>query len=810
MKNVLNIFLLFFSLSICSNMQALTTPQSQMEKLDRGVVAIKNGNNTFVSWRLLGTDDENVIFNLLRDGSKVASGLRVTNYTDTKGTDASQYQVETVLDGKVIETSTAVQRWGDIFKSIKLDRPVSTNAAYHYFPNDVSVGDVDGDGLYELIVKWDPSNAKDNETNGYTGKVFLDCYRLDGTKLWRIDMGWNIRAGAHYTQFLVYDFNGDGKAELICKTAPGTLDGTNQYVTVAATDATIKNEKNTTTYINSKGRVLTGPEYLTVFDGLTGRAIHTVWYNPNRGFGVGSSATMSELWGDDYGNRCDRFLAGVAYLDGVDKNPSAVMCRGYYTRSYLWAVDFDGKELKTKWLHGSVSASKVEHTDANGTKEERTYNSNTAPAGVKTSSCTAYGQGCHSLTIGDCDGDGCDEIVYGGATVDHDGWILHSTGLDHGDALHLSDMMPDRPGLEVMMVHEHAPFGFHVRDAQTGEILVYQKGLVDTGRGIAADVSKKNRGFEFWCSGDFDLNKEDDKQGPKNIYNIQNEVIAHYTTDYPFYNFRMYWDGDAYDDLFDKGAIQQGNEGIGSRLLTCGNYAGSATYGTKANPQLLADLFGDWREEVILFDKTDSCTLNIFSTTTATKLRVPTLMHDHVYRMAIAWQNVGYNQPPHLGYYLPDYVAARLEPVAGSSKEVTSSVDKEIEMTFRLVNCTSCTIGDSYLNDEYLTGYVAPDGFDFKVDTKAGTCTLKGTPTVVGEYKIVIDIPARLADDGTAVSDTLHLHVTNSSGIESMKEAPMVMDRNVYDLQGRRVEQLRKGAVYVVRRGQKTVKMIAK
>ena len=641
--------------------------KAQQEQLDRGVVAVKNGSQTFISWRLLGTDDAKTTFDVLRDGNVIKSDLAVTNYTTGGGTDNSLYEVVAKVNGQEADRSKAVSRWTNIYKQVRLDKPAST-AGYSYFPNDCSVGDLDGDGEYELVIKWDPTNNQDNSKSGKTGNVYLDAYKMDGTKLWRIDLGQNIRAGAHYTQFLVYDFDGDGRAELICKTAPGSKDGQGTFVNQAADEAAMRsNYINQVNYANSNGYILSGAEYLTVFEGTTGRAIHTVWYNPNRGCTTGevkapSTTELNNLWGDGYGNRCDRFLAAVAHLDGQEGKASAVMCRGYYTRAYLWAVDFDGEKLKTRWLHASISPTEVEVTNADGEKTTQTYSTNTSGISSGTNDvhfyCTAFGQGCHSLAVGDVDGDGCDEIIYGSAAIDHDGSLLHTTGLGHGDALHLSDLMPDRPGLEVMMVHEEAPFGWSVRDAKTGELIIHHTGRDDTGRGIAADIYADHRGFEYWHSDDNDYKDASSQtvSGPKNIYGSDDTVVGHYTQNYPFYNFRIYWNGDAQDELFDKGAL---NDGKWNRLLSCGNYGNSVTYGSKANPLLIADIMGDWREEIVMFDKSDSASVNIFTTTTATEHRVPTLMHDHIYRLSVAWQNVGYNQPPHLGYYLPDYVEGK-------------------------------------------------------------------------------------------------------------------------------------------------------
>ena len=789
-----------------------STSWAQQERLNRGLVAVKKGSTTFVSWRVLNSDGADVCFDLLRDGNVVEQGLTVSNATVTGGQDNSRYQVVVRNGDETLETTDTVTRWGDIYTTLRLDRPASQPDC-HYFPNDCSVADLDGDGQYELVIKWDPSNNQDNSNSGKTGNVYLDAYKMvpgetkDGqvvncTRLWRIDLGQNIRAGAHYTQFLVYDFDGDGRAELVCKTAQGSMDGQGNYVNKAASDNKIKSASNSLRYANDQGRILSGAEYLTVFEGTTGRALHTVWYNPNRGCTTGevkapSATELNNLWGDNYGNRCDRFLACVAHLDGTDRPASAVMCRGYYTRAYLWAVDFDGEQLTTRWLHASVSPTQVEVTDRSG-KQTTTYDSNTSGIGTN---YTAYGQGCHSVAVGDVDGDGCDEIIFGSAAIDNDGSLLHTTGLGHGDALHLSDLMPDRPGLEVMMVHEEEPYGWSVRDAMTGQLLIHHTGSEDTGRGIAADIFKEHRGFEYWHSDDYNTNQ--------NIYSSNDEVVGHYTKNYPFYNFRIYWDGTPQDNLFDKGALNDGNW---SRLLSCGNYGNSVTYGSKANPLLIADILGDWREEIIMFDKTDSTTVNIFTTTKATKLRVPTLMQDHIYRMSVAWQNVGYNQPPHLGYYLPDYVATRFEVVGHGQKEQTLEAGQPItDIVCRMYNCTSALLQHVYLNGQRIKSYSAPDGFTFKADAAAHIFTLAGTPAEVGEYEFVVKSNGDVS--GQSITDTLRLHVTVPQGIVELSSEAAIDNGNVqvYTLDGKcikgRMSQLPHG-MYILR--QKSGKAIKK
>lgn len=629
--------------------QEYRTYPSQMECLDRGVVALPAAQKgVFVSWRLLGTDPQGITFDLLRDGKSIAQRLNVTNFVDVDGTPQSQYQV--VVHGSSGEAGGVVSCWNDLYRSIPLERPeggVLDGRAYTYTPNDCSVGDVDGDGQYEIFLKWDPSNSHDNSHDGLSGDVIIDCLKLDGTKLWRVNLGKNIRAGAHYTQFMVYDFDRDGKAEMICKTAPGTLDGIGHYVTEVADDPEISQADNQAYYRNEKGRILTGPEYLTVFDGQTGRAIHTVYYQPNRAFSVGGAPDYDkEGWGDKgvMGNRGERYLAGVAWLDGPQGKPSAVMCRGYYTPSHLWAVDFDGKKLFTKWFHASTTPHDYYVVNSKG--EQKWYR------GLK---YTAFGQGAHSISVGDVDGDGCDEITYGSAAINNDGTLLYSTGLGHGDATHLSDLDPDRPGLEFYMVHEQYPYGADLRDARTGELLFYETAGADTGRGLAADIDDKHRGFEYW------------QVEKKAVRNIKGEIISEQN---PSINFRIYWDGDLQDELLANRRMRphfpsfiekwDGEKAVplllsnGKQLYEMGHSVSNNW--TKATPCLQADLFGDWREELILWDESDAAHLNIFSTNIPTEYAVPTLMHDNVYRLGICWQNTAYNQPPHLGYYLPDAV----------------------------------------------------------------------------------------------------------------------------------------------------------
>jgi rhamnogalacturonan endolyase len=567
------------------------------ERLDRGVVAIQTPQGVFTSWRVLPSDADDSVYTLLRDGKPIAAldSSTGSNYLDRDGTSDSVYSVE--YKGSV---SPAVKVWKDGFLTLTLDLPdnqtMPDGSTCQYRPNDMSCADLDGDGRYELIVKWEPTNARDNSQNGYTGTTFIDAYTLDGKKLWRIDLGVNIRSGAHYSPYLVYDFDGDGKAELICKTADGTVDGQGRVIGDAKAD-----------YRDKGGRVLNGPEYLTVFNGETGAAVCTIDYPAPR--------TVRKLdrfaadgWGDNYGNRCDRFLACAASLD--KKTTSAIFCRGYYTAAYVMAFDFDGKNLKLRWMHKS-------ETPGEG----------------------LYGEGNHNLAVGDLDGDGKDEIVYGSAALDDDGTLLYRTGLGHGDALHLFASGEDE-ALYVFDVHESkaAEYGMEVRAAD-GKILWGVHAGFDVGRGLAADVDADNPGYEVWS------------YAADGLWSLDCKKISDRR---PSQNFRIYWDGDLQDELFDRSAIDSWKNG---RLATFWRINHSSTInGTKSNPNLQADILGDWREEVILYNAENPAQINIFSTTIPTPYRVNCLMTDHVYRMSIVWQNVGYNQPPHLGRYLPKMV----------------------------------------------------------------------------------------------------------------------------------------------------------
>jgi rhamnogalacturonan endolyase len=588
---------------------AVAAAGRQMESLGRGVVAVDRGDGSvLVSWRLLGTDPDGIAFSLYRstgsgDPVKLTGApiTESTNYVDREVNlgQTQSYSVRPVAGGAEQAPSRSYTLVaGQPFISIALKTPPG------YAPNDASVGDLDGDGEYNIVLH-QAGRGRDNAQSGSTNPPILEAYKLDGTFLWRINLGHNIREGAHYTQFMVYDLDGDGKAEVACKTADGTVDGQGRLIGQADAD-----------YRNSRGYVLDGPELLTVFDGRTGAALATTDYLPPRG--------NVRDWGDDYGNRVDRFLACIAYLDG--RQPSLVMCRGYYTRAVLVAWNWRGGQLTRVWTFDSDD----------GTPAHRSYR----------------GQGNHGLSVGDVDGDGKDEIIYGACAIDDDGTGLYSTGLGHGDAMHLSDIDPNRPGLEVFGIHEQPnhPNGANLRDAATGQV-IWGLPLRDPGRGLAMDIDPRYPGYECWT------NNSD------GLYNCKGEKIS--DSKPRSCNMGIWWDGDLLREILDgsSGGRRGGGrggafidkwdylKGTSTRLLSAGNYGCVTNNGTKANPCLHADILGDWREEVIWRTR-DGKQLRVFITTIPTDHRQYTLMHDPIYRLSVAWQNVAYNQPTQTGFYM--------------------------------------------------------------------------------------------------------------------------------------------------------------
>lgn len=655
----------------------------QMETLGRGLAVVRTENGNYLSWRLLGSENQKTSFRIYRDGSLIATEENSTNYIDEGATSEALYQIEAVQGDVVGEKSEAAGAFssGTNYFDIPLRKPADFqygDSTYSYEPGDASCGDLDNDGEYELIVKWD-ANPQDNSNDGVTGNVYLDAYKLDGTPVWdgMIDLGPNIRGGAHYTQFMVYDLDGDGRAEIACKTAPGSKDALGGYVSGVSLDDAIKTVDDTKIYRNDAGRILDGPEFYTVFAGDTGKAVDTVAYPVPRG-------AVTD-WGDSNGNRADRFLGAIAYLDGV--TPSVVAWRGYYTRTTAVAFNLVDGRLE--------EAARFDTNDAGMQKYA--------------------GQGNHNLTVADVDGDGKDEIICGSLCLDDDFSVKWCSFRGHGDALHIGDYDPTHEGLEYFSVHESGgsiasngvalDYGMTVYDAATGEELFHQGSNRDTGRGIMANVG---------AGGYYQI------MGAGTYKSVGDGTFQSASVPGNSVNFRIFWDGDLYDEMLDGTTITAWDNTRMTPIFTADGCR--RVNGTKATPALQADLFGDWREEVV-YPLSDNSALRVYMSTEMTKYKLPTLMSDPVYRQGVAAENVAYNQPPHIGYYLSEDLFN--PPIEGITME--SAPDKTVYQVGEKIDLTGLSLTAHY-----------EDGTQGQIDTYAVSgydANAAGQQTVTVEYR---------------------------------------------------------------------------
>ena len=628
----------------------------QMEKLDRGLIAIKTDGGVYLSWRLFdsednifGSADKNVSFNVYRDGKKISEVATKTNYVDS--TVGKNYSVAPVINGVEGEKCNAVTVYNNSYFDIPLLKPDDETiydpsgtelATYSFFPVDCSTGDVDGDGEYEIIVKW-TSSEHDVGSPGdpaYSGTVHLAAYKLDGTKLWKNDiaLGKNVYSSAHTVQFLVYDFDGDGKSEVICQTSLGSKDGQGKYVSNAAqTDEEIKaitDEENSTADYRGYGRITEGKEFLTVFNGETGVAMDTINLPTTRGSENGVD------YGDDFGNRSNRFVSDIAYLDG--EKPYAIYLRGYYfgrngkQRTSIAGISWDGTALSPTYR----------------------FDTQKGQEGYYDGAYQYVGNGNHNCTVADVDNDGKDEFITGALCMevndDNEFRPKWCTYLQHGDALHIGNYDPTHTGFEFFTVHEDSgtnslsgnditlDFGMSVIDAETGNIMFHEGASADTGRGVMANVGAGGY-YQIWSA----KNSARQSNGGTD-FTTATSLTGRNT---PSMNFRIFWDGDLYDNLLDGANITDWNGRNMSNIFSAGNYDCVSINGTKANPSLQADLFGDWREEVV-YPTTNGTALRVFSTTDTTDYKIKTLMQDPVYRSGVAAEQTAYNQPPHVGFYM--------------------------------------------------------------------------------------------------------------------------------------------------------------
>lgn len=628
----------------------------QMEKLDRGLIAIKTDGGIYLSWRLFdsednifGSADKNVSFNVYRDGKKISEVATNTNYFDS--TVGTNYSVAPVINGVEGEKCNPVTAYNNSYFDIPLSKPDDETiydpsgnklATYSFFPADCSTGDVDGDGEYEIIVKW-TSSEHDVGSPGdpaYSGTVHLAAYKLDGTKLWKNDiaLGKNVYSSAHTVQFLVYDFDGDGKSEVMCQTSLGSKDGQGKYVSNAAqTDEEIKaitDEENSTADYRGYGRITEGKEFLTVFNGETGVAMDTINLPTTRGSENGVD------YGDDFGNRSNRFVSDIAYLDG--EKPYAIYLRGYYfgrngkQRTSIAGISWDGTALSPTYR----------------------FDTQKGQEGYYDGAYQYVGNGNHNCTVADVDNDGKDEFITGALCMevndDNEFRPKWCTYLQHGDALHIGNYDPTHTGFEFFTVHEDSgtnslsgnditlDFGMSVIDAETGNIMFHEGASADTGRGVMANVGAGGY-YQIWSA----KNSARQSNGGTD-FTTATSLTGRNT---PSMNFRIFWDGDLYDNLLNGANITDWNGRNMSNIFSAGNYDCVSINGTKANPSLQADLFGDWREEVV-YPTSDGTALRVFSTTDTTDYKIKTLMQDPVYRSGVAAEQTAYNQPPHVGFYM--------------------------------------------------------------------------------------------------------------------------------------------------------------
>ena len=602
-------------------MSAAGYAQRTTDLLDRGVVAVPSGSGNFVSWRIMGEEYYDTQYNLYRDGVKVNSTpLTVSNYTDTGGSASSQYQVAAVVRGVEQEKSTAVTRWANNYLDIPMQAVINRNGAdvtADYTLNDVSLADVDGDGVAELIVKRNSGTILDYASNKYSFHR-LECYNIKGDRLWWIDLGPNMVSGPDEQYDIVgFDWDCDGKAEVLLRGADNMIihkaDGTTEEIGNMSYDS-----RNTLSSDGNMAYTHTGSEFLLYLNGETGEPYVKMDYPLPR---LESGETdLNAAWGDGYGHRSTKHFFGAPFLDG--RKASIFLGRGAYTRHRMVAYDVNPEthELTERWRWASPSSG------------------------------AWYGQGYHNYGIADVDMDGRDEIVFGSMVIDDNGKGLSTTGLGHGDAQHTGDFDPYRWGLEHFACNEDQP-AMNYRNATTSKIYYRVQGTSDDGRALCGNFTNDYPG----CV------------GKSNSTAVVSTVADKVLSDLPGFdlNFRIYWDGDLCEEILNSPGTEREAKidkmvGTGiSRIFTSSGC--KMNNWSKNNPGVTGDIIGDWREELVV-RTSDNANLRIYTTTETTAYPIYTLWHDHQYRNGMVWQCIGYNQPPHLSYFLGEMEGITVAP----------------------------------------------------------------------------------------------------------------------------------------------------
>lgn len=623
------------------------------DKLDRGLVAVKTTKGVYCSWRIQADEYYDVKYNLYRDGTKVnAEPLDVSNFTDTSGSESSQYTVKAVLNGVEQQASKAATVFKSNYKEIKIKHDASLKATYE--PNDACCADVDGDGEVEILMKF--NNKEEGEQlypkngptiNGVATKEYsmLACLKQDGTVLWWVNCGPNMGDFQNNEQNIVgYDWDMDGKAEVVMRLEEGSTvhmaDGTTYTI-----GANGKNGSSWTNYREPKGSGSVewfthyGKEFLWYCEGATGKPYQCIEF-PLKRLEDGET-DLKAAWGDGYGHRSSKYFFGAPYLDG--KHPSIFLGRGIYTRHKFIAYDVDPKthDLKVRW--------------------KWTNNQPGSPW---------YGQGYHNYIVADVDWDGRDEIVWGSMVIDDNGMGLSTTGLGHGDAQHIGDFNPYIHGQEMFACNEDNPSN-NYRDATTSKLYYRKTDTNDDGRCLAGNFYNDFPGAVGHSAHDTPIST------------VTNEHVSTNTNGLSM-NFRIYWDGDLLEECFNNTEVTK--PGVGTIATFLGAYSNN---GTKATPCYQGDIFGDWREEVI--ERTADNNIRIYTTNEPTKWRNYSLWYDHQYRNGMVWQPCGYNQPPHVSYFLGELEGITIAPpplTTTGREEVGSSISKALDGKHALLATT--------------------------------------------------------------------------------------------------------------------------